>query len=115
MEPAWEATRPPVLVVPADGEPIGRVKVGALIGEAWTAGAETVAVPVARLDPAFFDLRTGVAGEIVQAFVNYRIRLVVLGPLPDIARSSAAFSAFVREANRGTELRFIDSLDHLAG
>jgi hypothetical protein len=112
MQPTSETTRRPVLVVPADGEPIGRAEVGGLIGDAWTAAAETVAIPVARLDPAFFDLRTGVAGEIAQAFVNYRIRLVVVGPLPDAARSTA-FTAFVREANRGTTLRFTDSLEHL--
>jgi hypothetical protein len=32
--------------------------------------ADWIAVPVARLDPAFFTLSSGVAGEFVQKFAN---------------------------------------------
>ena len=45
---------------------------GSLIYDEHAQGAGWVAVPVTRLDPAFFDLRTGVAGEFVQKFVVYR-------------------------------------------
>jgi hypothetical protein len=39
-----------------------------LIGDARGAGAETIAIPVERLDEDFFVLRTRVAGEFVQKF-----------------------------------------------
>ena len=44
-----------------------------LIGEAKSAEASLVVVPIARLDPAFFELRTGIAGEMVQKFVTYQV------------------------------------------
>ncbi|MGH2840871.1 MAG: DUF4180 domain-containing protein [Solirubrobacteraceae bacterium] len=43
-----------------------------LISEECAQDAEWIAVQVTRLDPAFFDLRTGVAGELVQKFVKLR-------------------------------------------
>jgi hypothetical protein len=41
-----------------------------LIGEARQAGADLVVIPVELLDDDFFRLRTRVAGEMVQKFVN---------------------------------------------
>lgn len=83
-----------------------------LIGAAF-AGATTVAIPTARLDPRFFDLTTGLAGEILQKFVNYRIRLVVLGDTLPWEQRSRAFRDLVREANRGASCWFLPSLSHL--
>jgi hypothetical protein len=34
------------------------------------------------LGPAFFDLRTGLAGELLQKFVNFRIPLAIVVPSP---------------------------------
>ncbi|MGN6326403.1 DUF4180 domain-containing protein [Pseudolysinimonas sp.] len=76
-------------------------------------GADTVVVPVERLDPDFFRLSTGVAGEIAQKFVNYRRRLVVLGDITAHVAASDAFRDWVREANRGRDIRFVASLDEL--
>jgi hypothetical protein len=56
------------------------------------------------LPAAFFDLSSGVAGELAQKLVNYGIRLAAV--VPDLASHSARFGAFVREANRGGRLRF---------
>lgn len=65
-----------------------------------------VVVPAARLDPAFFDLRSGVAGEVLQRFVNYRIRLAILGDVTEHIERNNALAALVREANRGGDLCF---------
>ncbi|MEV0600628.1 DUF4180 domain-containing protein [Streptomyces sp. NPDC050315] len=84
-----------------------------LIGNASYQGAQWVVIPAERLDERFFQLRTRVAGEIVQKFVNYRMGLVVLG---DISRHTAASSAlqdFVRECNRGHQTWFLTTLDEL--
>ncbi|MBB2915511.1 hypothetical protein FHS43_006832 [Streptosporangium becharense] len=82
-----------------------------IIGEASYLGADWVVVPAGRFDDDFFRLRTRVAGEIVQKFVNYRMGIAVLG---DISRHTAASSAlrdFVREANRGTQVWFTPDID----
>jgi hypothetical protein len=34
------------------------------------------------LAPEFFDLRSGLAGELIQKFVNYRIRAAIVVPAP---------------------------------
>lgn len=75
--------------------------------------AGVVALPVERLDPRFFDLRTGLAGEIMQKFVNYRTQLAVVGDVSAWTARSEAFAALVRESNRGRHVWFVDDLDGL--
>ncbi len=104
-----------VLLVGGDGDPVGPSSLGDVLTAAFEAGASTVAVDAARLDPAFFHLRSGVAGEMVQRFANYRLRLVVVGELPAAALGSRAFSGFVAEGNRGDGPWFVTALEELAG
>lgn len=84
-----------------------------LIGEAMGAGATLLAIPKNRLSETFFDLRSGLAGELAQKCVNYRIRLVVLGDIESEVAGSAALRDFVREANRGRQIRFARTLAEL--
>jgi hypothetical protein len=85
-----------------------------VIGSTWGTGAEVVAVPVGRLDPAFFDLRSGVAGELAQKFVNYQLRLAVVGDISEQVSASDALRDLVRESNRGRHLWFVAGPDELA-
>lgn len=98
----------PVLTCAPDGPPLtSGGQVVDLIGEALHRGAELVVVPASRLPDEFFTLRTGQAGEIVQKFVNYRLRLVVVGDLSDRVAVSPTLRAFVNEANRGRQTWFV--------
>jgi hypothetical protein len=81
-----------------------------VVGQAFGDEAEVVAVPVTRLAPEFAQLASGFAGAVVQKFVNYRLRLVVVGALED---TSGPVADWVREANRGRELWFVADLDEL--
>ncbi|WP_149550419.1 DUF4180 domain-containing protein [Streptomyces marokkonensis] len=78
-----------------------------LIGDAMGCHAEVVAVPVERVADEFFTLRSGVAGDVVQKFVTYRIRLVIVGDIASRVADSDALRDFVREANRGTQVWFV--------
>lgn len=98
-----------VLRLTEEGPPIGRASATDLVGEALSADAAVVALPVARLDPDFFRLSTGVAGEIAQKLVNYRLRLAILGDIAAHLDRSPALRDWVRESNRGRELLFVDS------
>ena len=69
--------------------------------------ATVVVLPVSRLHPDFFVLRTGVAGEIVQKFVMYRVPVVVLGDISGRLAASSTLRAFVYEANRGKDVWFV--------
>ena len=61
------------------------------------------------LAPAFFDLRTGVAGEVVQRLVNYGLRMAAV--VPDPAAHGERFAEFAREASRGGPFRFCADRD----
>jgi len=56
-----------------------------------------------HLPPAFFDLRSGFAGEFVQKLVNYRMQLAVV--FSDVASHGERFEQFVLEARRGRGFR----------
>ncbi|MFG1703080.1 DUF4180 domain-containing protein [Nonomuraea sp. M3C6] len=85
-----------------------------LIGEAGATGATWVAVPAERFHEDFFVLRTGVAGEIAQKFVNYRVGLAVVGDISRFTAASTALSAWVLESNRGGHIWFVRDLEELA-
>ncbi|MEU1755012.1 DUF4180 domain-containing protein [Micromonospora matsumotoense] len=53
------------------------------------------------------------AGEVVQKFVNYRLRLAVVGDISGHVTRSTALRDFVVEADRGRQLRFVDTLAEL--
>lgn len=84
-----------------------------LIGDAWAQQAELVIIPSSRLKAAFFDLSSGLAGELLQKFVNYSIRLVILGDVSAYTASSTALRNFVAESNRGQAIWFVNDLDEL--
>ncbi len=102
----------PVLVCDPDGPPIATAQdVLDLLGTAFP--AEVVAVPAGRLDERFFTLRTGLAGEIMQKFVNYRTRLVIVGDISARVAASTALRDLVYESNRGRHVWFVADLDEL--
>ena len=84
-----------------------------LIGDARSAGAGMIVIPVERFDEDFFVLRTRVAGEFVQKFVTYGVRLAILGDISKYENDSRAFHNFVYEANWGPDLWFVASREEL--
>ena len=98
----------PVLVCAGEGPPLaGEREAGDLIGEALGGRARVVAIPVERLPPAFLDLKTRLAGEVLQKFVNYGLRVAIVGDLGGGARTPGPLADFVRESNRGTAVWFV--------
>jgi hypothetical protein len=95
----------PKIAVPSDASDV--------VGEAVGLQAEMVVIPLARLSPAFFDLRSGLAGEVTQKFVNYRIRLVFLGAVDAEMEASKAFRDYVREANRSRHISFAKTIEEM--
>ncbi len=107
----WGGTT--VLVVEDSGPVVAGAGARDLLGDAFAAGATLVAIPVERLAPAFFDLRTGLAGDILQVSAVYRMRLAVIGTPPEPAASSRAFAALVRESNAGRQHWFLPTPEAL--
>jgi hypothetical protein len=78
-----------------------------LIEEAMGERATMIVVPATRLDPSFFQLRSGLAGEILQKAVNYSLKFAVLGNIADHVAASDALRDFVYESNNGRQIWFL--------
>lgn len=55
----------------------------------------------------FFDLRTGIAGEILQKFVNYQVKLAIVG---DFHAQSKSLGDFIYECNQGKQIFFTSTI-----
>lgn len=103
-----------MLVCDAAGPAIrGEADCDDLIGAALGGRAELVVLPAGRLTDDFFTLRTGVAGGILQKFVNYRLVLAITGDISAKVAASDALRDFVYEANRGRHTWFVATMDDL--
>ena len=109
-----EIARERCLVVDAQA-PIVRDGDGArdLIEEAMNHRASMIVVPVTRLDPAFFELRSGLAGEVLQKAMNYGYKFAVVGDISALVAASDALRDFVIESNRGREIFFFPDMQTL--
>lgn len=72
-----------------------------------------IALPINRLDAAFFQLRSGMADAVLQKFINYRLRVALRGDITPWLAQSNALQDFVREANRSEQVWFLPSLAEL--
>lgn len=84
-----------------------------VIGDAMSQQARLIVIPAPRLSPDFFQLRTGVAGAMLQKFVNYRLRLAIVGDFSALASNSSALHAFIQESNRGDAIWFLANVGEL--
>lgn len=80
-----------------------------LLGNADYQGASKIIAFESNFDPQFFNLRSGIAGEILQKVSNYRKQLAIIGEFEKF--SSNALNAFIIECNRGQHVFFVPDLD----
>lgn len=59
--------------------------------------------------PQFYDLKTGLAGEILQKLANYSARLAIVGTFDKIG--SERFRELMSESNKGRLVRFATHKD----
>jgi len=80
-------------------------------------GADGVLLTEAELGPDFFNLRTGLAGELFQKFVQYHCRAAVVIPNPD--QYGERFAELAYEHTSHPNVRFVrtaeDGLAWLSG
>ncbi len=76
-----------------------------LLGNLYFQGFDKVILHEKNITPDFFDLKTGIAGEILQKFSNYRVRLAIVGDFS--AYSSQSIRDFIFESNRRGQINFV--------
>jgi hypothetical protein len=80
-----------------------------ILGEVSFSGSSAVIIYSDSFSHEFYDLRSGVAGEILQKFSNYRIRLAIVGDFSHLTGKS--WRDFIRESNRGMAISFLPTLE----
>lgn len=76
-----------------------------LLGSTYFQGYDKMILHQKNITPDFFDLQNGMAGEILQKFSNYRMRLAIVGDFSDIPKRS--LRDFIFESNKGGRINFV--------
>lgn len=79
-----------------------------LLGNLYYQGFDKVIIHQKNILPEFFDLKTGIAGEILQKFAQYRMPLAIVGDFSKL--TSKSLQDFIYESNKGRQINFVASL-----
>ena len=97
-----------IVEIHSDGLIIGNIEDALnVLGDAYYQGYDRIILYEKNITPDFFDLKTKMAGEILQKFSNYRMRLVIVGDWSKY--TSRSLEAFICESNRGKTVNFSSS------
>lgn len=71
----------------------------------WEHHITKAAISKTAISEDFFKLSTGLAGEVVQKFVNYGWRVAVFGDFSQ--HTSQALRSYIYESNKGNHICFV--------
>ena len=66
-----------------------------------------IVISESSITKSFFDLKTGIAGEILQKFSNYQMKLAIVGDFSNY--NSKSLRDFIFESNKGSQVFFLSS------
>jgi hypothetical protein len=72
-------------------------------------GAEKIIIREKNIIPEFFDLKTGIAGEILQKFTTYRVQLAIVGDYSKY--TSKSLRDFIYESNKHGRISFVNTVE----
>lgn len=78
-----------------------------LLGNLYYQGFDRIVLNEKNITPDFFDLKNGIAGEILQKFSTYRVRLAIIGDFSKY--TSKSLTDFIYESNKGNHINFVNS------
>ncbi|WP_149525311.1 DUF4180 domain-containing protein [Sphingobacterium hotanense] len=79
-----------------------------LLGDLYYQGFDKILIHEKNITPDFFDLKTKIAGEILQKFAQYRMLLIIIGDFSKCETQS--LTDFIYESNKGRQINFVGSL-----
>ncbi len=74
----------------------------------YETGIKNIALPKELVVDKFFILSSGLAGEILQKFINYQVRIAIYGDYSKY--TSKPLKDFIYESNNGYDIFFTDNL-----
>src|SRR5690554_991946 len=84
-----------------------------LLGNLYYQGFDRIIIYEKNITPEFFDLKTGIAGEILQKFSNFRVQLAIVGDFSKY--NSKSLNNFIYESNKGRLINFVSTLSEALG
>ena len=97
-----------IAVVISDVPIIQKIEDGLnLLGDLYFQGFDKIVICEKNITPDFFDLKNGIAGEILQKFSTYRVRLAIVGDFSKY--TSRSLNDFIFESNKGRHINFLPS------
>lgn len=75
----------------------------------YSYSCDRIALYKATISDDFFDLRSKLAGEILQKFINYHIKLAIIGDFS--LSTSRNLNDFIYESNKGNDIFFLPTLE----
>ncbi|MDO6761730.1 DUF4180 domain-containing protein [Tamlana sp. 2_MG-2023] len=70
-----------------------------LMGNIYYQGFDKIILHQKNMTPAFFDLKTKIAGDILQKFTQYKMPLIIVGDFSSY--TSKNLKDFIYESNKG--------------
>ena len=80
-----------------------------IMGNTYYQGFDKVILHEKNITPEFFDLKTKIAGEILQKFSNYRIGLAIVGDFSKY--ESKSMKDFIFESNKTKHVNFVGTVE----
>ncbi|WP_343608761.1 DUF4180 domain-containing protein [Chryseobacterium oranimense] len=80
-----------------------------LLGDIYYQGFDKLIIYEKNLTPEFFDLKTKIAGDILQKFSNYRVSLAIVGDFGKY--ESKSIRDFIFESNKTKHINFTGTLE----
>jgi hypothetical protein len=80
-----------------------------IMGDCLSKNCNRIIIRESNLNPDFFRLHTGLAGDILQKFSNYNFILAVIGDFTKYVSNN--FQDFIRESNKGKSIFFLENMD----
>ena len=75
----------------------------------YETGADRMMLPKVALDERFFVLSSGLAGDILQKFVNYQLKVAIVGDYSGY--TSKPLRDFIYESNNGSHVFFVATVE----
>jgi hypothetical protein len=81
-----------------------------LLGNLYYQGFDKIIWYQQNITPSFFDLKNQMAGDILQKFSTYGVRLSIVGNFDTYTQESKSLHDFIIESNKRKHINFVSSL-----
>ncbi|ABY43637.1 MULTISPECIES: DUF4180 domain-containing protein [Bacillus] len=71
----------------------------------YEADSKRIAINKSLISESFFDLKTRLAGDILQKFINYSVKIAIIGDFS--MYTSKSLKDFIYECNKGKDIFFL--------